>query len=726
MSDSRRPRNRTVGGGWRAFFRRTVLVEAGAAILFFGSLSQHPELSESGEAALAELQARGYATPTIEEPVRIYPAKTAGDFHSGLAGGWHPGVISLRESPTGGLGPEVYLRHELMHEASYRTCGGRVPLWAEEASAMHFSGELSERQEAEPADEEAIDHLRARVRIGASLDAVSYNALARLVSVYGWPNNGCGVSEEIKKIVTDQTDSGFSFILIHLLSGRVLESHGDLNSGYPPGSLLKIPYAASLTEGSDQAIGEELARSDTEGLLLRRESFDPDRFRFLTAMVKKSSLARDGVVGIGKKENEKLLRTYLGERDQAGNFPFEANLSELALVLRASLLSAPARFSGLAANGFLPQSTLYEASDAHKAILKRLRALSKTGTVSDERGNPIVGHLLVAWPKEDPLFLAVFRRQGVSGALTLRSAAGMLRKWSSRYTVGFGQVNVRLLTITPRSSWEVVEECTSQERKEPGGARLRFSTCGWFKILSTARGSRSERFVRGILKTLPDGEKVILRTDPETYADAVLAAEAQDLSGEAAKALRAVIFWDGVHGSHRHPDSSSLCDTTHCMVFRGSTSPGKERQQRTTDANLLRLLDRLALAKRFDWLPFSEGGVEQWERRVPLAEMQQAVGESTILDLRRVRLKNGETAVHLIYPESEEQVPCELFRARLKLPSCPETIDYDTGDASWRFQGIGKGHGLGLSVEKARRLGKSGYSAEAIIKDAYAHKQEQP
>jgi peptidoglycan hydrolase-like amidase len=99
--------------------------------------------------------------------------------------------------------------------------------------------------------------------------------------------------------------------------------------------------------------------------------------------------------------------------------------------------------------------------------------------------------------------------------------------------------------------------------------------------------------------------------------------------------------------------------------------------------------------------------------------MQQVVGESTILDLRRERQRNGATIVHLIYPESEEQVPCELFRARLKLPSCPETIEYEPEDGAWLFQGIGKGHGQGLSVERARSLGRSGYSAAAIIKDAY-------
>jgi hypothetical protein len=232
--------------GWSVFFKKAVLLEAGAAILFFGSLIQHPELTRSGNRALDELQARGYTPPTIAEPVRVYPVRTGEAFHSGLAGGWSPGVISLRESPNGGIAPEIYLRHELMHEASFRTCGGRIPLWAEEAAALHFSGGLLLRQESGAEDEAALDHLRERVRIGARLDPASYAALARLVTVFGWPDEPCAVSEDIKKQVTAREDTGFSFILIHLLSGRVLESRGDLATGYPPGSLLKIPYAASL------------------------------------------------------------------------------------------------------------------------------------------------------------------------------------------------------------------------------------------------------------------------------------------------------------------------------------------------------------------------------------------------------------------------------------------------------------------------------------------------
>jgi hypothetical protein len=710
-------RIRSAGSG---FFRKTVLCEAGAAILLFSSLMNHPDLARHGALAVNELKALGYQTPTGSEPVRVYPAKTGVTFDSAHAGGWHPGVISLRENPTGSSGPEVFLRHELMHEAGFRTCAGRLPLWAEEAAAIAFSGELKSQPASGPPTASELGHLKERVRIGAALDTTSYSALSKLVSFYGWPSEPCAVSKEMEKLLSGgSTGPGFSSLLISLVSGEVLEGKGDLKSRYPPGSLLKIPYAASLQQAANEAVGEELAASDTKRLLNRKDVFSFERFQFLASIVKDTALARKTAPPELPARDDRFWRGYLGERDREGNFPLEANLQELALMLRASLLSIPERFSGLSGNGFTPGSTLYAESAQNKAILQRLHALSKTGTASDERGNPLVGHLMVAWPREDPVFLAVFRQTGSNGASCIRQAAAILQEWSSRYPAGYGQVRVRLLTLTPRSSWEILDECPSFERQDPAGMKVRFSTCGRFKILSTAKGSRTERYVSGLLQSFPKGDEVVLRTDPETYADAVLSSEAQDLHGEDQKALRAAIVWNGTHGNHRHPETSSLCDSTHCMVFQGKTSDQTGKPPGKTDLSLLKLLDGLAGQKKLNWLPFSEGGIEKWERQISFAELKQLVDELTILDLRRERTRNGDILIHLLYPESEERISCEVFRAKLKLPSCPESIQGDTAGSTWIFHGIGKGHGQGLSVDKARALATSGQNAAAILKDAY-------
>lgn len=375
--------------------------------------------------------------------------------------------------------------------------------------------------------------------------------------------------------------------------------------------------------------------------------------------------------------------------------------------------------SGLSKNGATPGSTLYPEPEKHKAILKRLHAMSKTGTASDARGNPLAGHLMVAWPREDPLFLAVFRANNSNGASNIRRASQVLEAWSLRFTPATGRVRVRLLSLTPRDSWEIQDACPSIKREAPGGLGLRFSTCGKFKIVSSARGSRSERWVSGLFQSHADGDAVVLETDPETYADAVLSSEAQDLRADARKALRAAIVWNGVHGGHRHPDTRSLCDSTHCMVFQGQTSEGSGKPRAGTDPALLGLLDEAAAQKKLDWLSFSEGGDSGWEKSISLRELKQLVEEPAVLDIRRERTRSGEILVHLMYPETEETVPCEIFRARLKLLSCPEAIRSDAATGAWIFKGTGRGHGQGLSVDRARSLAGSGASAAAILRDAY-------
>jgi len=630
--------------------------------------------------------------------------------------------VSLRESPLGGLGPEVYLRHEILHEAAHRTCGGKLPVWAEEAAAMSFSGELSGRAPEELPRRAELDHLRKRAAAGAPLDRANRETLARLVSWYGWPDKPCAVSEEIRKILHPSRASreeDFSYVLLSVPSARVLDTRGDLAARHPPGSLLKIPYAAALKTADDSSLGEDLARSDTAKLLQRKASLDFDSYRLLVSMVPESSLGRKISEEERRAGGDPFLKQYLGERGPDGMFPLEANLRELALLLRASLLFQPSRFRGLSQNGFLQESTLYGEPESHKRVLRTLGALSKTGTVADVRGTPLVGHLMVAWPVEDPAYLAVFRILGRNGAANLRPASPVLERWSRQYPGRRGKVRVRLLTRTPPSSWSVLEECPGFERLLSSGGRVGVSLCGQARILSTARGSRSRRMVRGVFEYSPDGQALVLETDPDTYADGVLDAEAQDLEGEGRKALRAVIAWNGIHGASRHPEFPSLCDTTHCMVFRGEPVEGSPRKKERTDPKLLELLDEISREHGMSWFSFSRGGADRWKKRMSSRELGALLHEDLILGIRRERTRNGEVAVHLVYGDGEEVVPCEVFRNRLKLLSCPDSIWEDVPAGIWEFEGIGEGHGRGLSLEKARALGKSGADARAILEDAY-------
>lgn len=691
------------------------LREAGAAILFFGALAQQPDLAEVGRAALEELTGLGYSIPNEAEPVRVFPALTSGNLSGRHAGGWRPGSIFLREKPQGSLDAKVYLRHELMHEASFRTCGGKLPLWAEEAAAMSFSGELS--LGAEPPDAGALERLKQAVREGAPLDAIAMDALASLTAREGWPREACAVSPGLGKLLGGAAGQkgDFAYLLVSLLTGRVLEAGGDQKSHFPPGSLLKIPYAAALREATPEVLGEELAASDTARLLQRKSAFDLERYRLFLSSVKGAALGQPVAGEELAGKDERFWRRYVGERDADGAFPYQANLSELALMLRAAFLARPDYFAGLSRNGILPQSTLYDQAEADKVVLRQLRALAKTGTVSDARGTPLAGHLAVFWPAEQPVYLAVFRQGSGNGASTLRRAAPLLREWAVRHPAAFGKVRVRLLTLAPRSSWEIRDDCPAFE----AGRQTRVSLCGRFRIVASVRGGRSERLVAGILRESPDGGPVVLETDGETYADAVLDAEAQHLTGAARDALRAVIVWNGSHGAHRHNDTDSLCDTTHCMVFQGSLPDARPPRSATSDAELLALLDSFAASHDLHWLPFAKGGAEHWEKRLDAPQLSRLVGEAEVLDIRRERRKDGAVFIHLLYPGNEEVIACEVFRNTLKLFSCPDTVRFHAEDGVWIFQGIGEGHGLGLSVSRAEELADTGRDAAAILRDAY-------
>lgn len=684
------------------------LFEAGAAILFFGALTLQPALHQAGSTALAELAAQGYQIPGEDDPVRIFPALTSGDFSGKHAGGWRPGTIYLRQAPQGGFDETVYLRHELFHEASHRNCKGRLPAWAEEAGAMHFSGELAGREaEAWPGEAE-LQGLKTRIRQGAPLQNEDYALLARLVAIAGWPDKPCLPSPKLQALLASPDETGSdAYLLMSLPSGRILESGGDQAELAAPGSLLKLAYAASLSQANPGVLSAELAASDTERLLQRHAQFDPARYRLLLSPIKNNRLLEN----VPHEQND--WQAYLGGRGGDGGFPLEASLPELALAMRSALLARPDYFKGLTRNGALPGSTLSGQAEADKQTLRQVQALAKTGTVSTADGTPLVGHLLLAWPAEHPLFLALFRQRDGSGAAILPKAASLLKQWRKTYPPRFAAVRVRLLTPTARDSWEAQSDCP-----EASGPHSRFTVCGQFRIVSTARGSRSERIVKGILHEPDKGGAVILETDVASYADAVLTAEAQALTGTARQAMRAVVVWNASHGGHRHPESSSLCDTTHCMVFLGEKPDTPVRRGEEIDTALLDLLDKLAAESGQDWLPFSAGGDERWRWKISATELAKQFREDRILDIRRERRKDGELFIRLYYPDSEESISCEIFRNTLKLPSCPDAVVAD-GKQGWEFEGLGAGHGQGLSVARAQALSAAGRDAGEILIDAY-------
>jgi hypothetical protein len=534
--------------------------------------------------------------------------------------------------------------------------------------------------------------------------------LGRLVSQAGWPQTACAQSEKLQAILGSAFASGESaYLLMSLVSGRIMTSGGDQHSRMPPGSLLKIPYAAALRTANPSELAAELAASDTEKLLARRADFQIEDYRAMLSAFQQTALP-------GRKNPPALQdwRAYLGERESDGSFTLQASLPELALTLRAALLRQPTYFQGLSLNGVSSNSTLAGQSPADKQLLNQLQALPKTGTVSNANGQVLVGHLLLAWPASHPVYLALFRQHGVRGAAILSKAAGLLKNWWHDYPVRDATIRVRLLTLTPRNTWEVQADCP--ELASPLG---RFTLCGQFLIVSTAAGSRSERLVSGVIHADEGSGPAVLETDIDSYVDAVLSAEAQNLTGNAKEAMRAVIAWNAGHGGRRHPDTQSLCDTTHCMVFLGADPRNKPEKGGHSNNALGQLLEQLAQKNGLDWLAFSQGGEQSWQQQISGTELRAHFHENRILEIRRERRKQGELFVHLYYADNEETLSCETFRNTLKLPSCPDNIQFLDAQDVWNFQGIGAGHGLGLSLSQAQALAEHGRTASEILQDAY-------
>jgi hypothetical protein len=688
----------------RARRRGVVLREATAGLLFFGALVGRADLERAGAGAVAELHARGYAPITAPAGVRVYPLESGADAEPGQAARWRPGVVALRPEPAGGETAAVYLRHELMHEASFRTCGGRLPPWAEEAAAIAFSGETLVSGDV---SEEELAHLRATARVGAT-DVASYRTIRALVALHGWPAAPCAQSEAIAALMAPRGGAeALTSVVVSVASGRVLEASGD-DEPLPPGSVLKLPYAAALDADDPDRVGELLARSDTDALLALRAAFQLDRFVRLLAPIAEARRRLPASL------DDATWRSLLGERTPDGGFPVQATPVELALVVRASLLARPDAFAGLARNGSIPGSTLEGAPTEALDAVRRLRALAKTGTISSAQGAPIAGHLVLAWPAERPRFVAVLRRRGVRGAGVLGPARERLERWRRTFAPDDAEVRVRLFALLDARDVALAEPCPGLDvaRDAPG----RTTTCGELRFTTDAPGARPERVVRGIVER-PNGQ-VVLVTDVESYADAVLDAEAADLRGAARAALRAVVVWNGVHGADRHPEDRALCDTTHCMVFRGLPPDAPASHDPPVEAALLRYLDEAARARSEPWLPFSKGGTTAWSRRIAAATLARIVREPLVLAVARERTRTGDVTFHLTYSEGVETLSCDALRNALALPSCPARVVRE--DDAWRFEGTGEGHGLGLDVERARRLASEGRSALEILHDAYA------
>jgi hypothetical protein len=277
--------------------------------------------------------------------------------------------------------------------------------------------------------------------------------------------------------------------------------------------------------------------------------------------------------------------------------------------------------------------------------------------------------------------------------------------------VGSDRVSIRCAGRAVRLDREEVEELPSgwQTLRTALGTGTVLCAGGPWEV--RVAGSRSRPYA-GIFsfRPLPDrrpeagttpreararrGSEVVFRTTLGAYVAGVLAAEHAGLTGEVAVALARVIAHDA--RVERHP-GRPLCDTTHCQAFLGTAAPTSE---------VTRALTLPELPAR-GWLPYFRGGDEPWEVRRSCAEVRAALGDAQ-------RLQGDGRTVEVTRATGVERVPCERVRAALRLPGCP--LDGVFQDETVRLSGRGRGHGLGLDVEWARR---SGLTAEELLRRAY-------
>ena len=719
-----------------------------AALVFKGELSSRNDLRSVGEQALVELKQLGYKLPTSERPVNILPLEK-GEASPSHAGGWAPGTIYLKRAPHSTFTESTYLRHELMHEAAYRSCKGpsSFPEWAEEAVALAFSGEVL--GVVPEYSTEALSSLKKAVRIGASLNAAHRKVLSGLIHLHGWPLEPCKISPVIQDLLTapeevnplQNSKSEIEYLLMHVASGRIYSHHGDIMVRRAPiGSLHKIPYVGFLDEKGEGDTGRALVRSDTKKLEKHRRSVLIKELCHLLLFPLHAS--SDGHVQDELCQNLPT-NVLLGESDALGNAPFLYTLTDAARVVRIALqvrmFGVGGAFYGVPPHADDSNATLYRASKEFHKELARFDGWAKTGTVSSKEGEPLWGYLLVAWPQRHPSFIALFRSAGVRGASIAENALPTLRTFNGVVARSSKFVSLPVISTLPKAAYSLEAECREREghfastcAQSFGVSAARFSWSGNWRVRTNAHDARPIRYFRG---TLLNDDRFLL-TDPLTYTDAVSAAEGGGLPNATLEALRALVFWNATRGGARHvplPNSEKFlaafsprtCDTTHWMVFMGerdlpsnSLSTIKGREGSLPSPSLLQTLDRIDSQLPFSergWFEFSTGGGERWNRDIPTEQIRVRLNLLELDEVKRFRRRDGRVEIHLDSKVGHQILSCDEFSLRLDLPSCPTVISYQDEGSTLRVEGVGSGHGRGLSLLEASELARGGATAQEII-----------
>lgn len=661
------------------------------------------------------------------------------------------GRVFLRQLSPGAFtaSEREWLAHELAHQFLLQACApASADTLFHEAFAITTSGELEAWREG---DYQSLSDAAKVLTNSASLDTEkARRALARLLVESRGPTDriprviarrlaGCDgrlkwsplTVEELT--VIDRPAGDAAWLIMSRHSGEVFASAGEIGAPRPFGSTLKpfLVAGAATTPGLSPRIGDqEWACGDVlpqtmrapEAVLLSCNGY------FLDWAAHSPGVETFGAWGpvflsLGMSRLPEHMSEAIGLRSTL-------SLSPLGLAAAYRLLSEarPDLVVTMRRNG--REGTLAKLPQSEK--LAQLG--TKTGTVRDGASRPLAGWLVGVM--EDFVIVMVVPgrapRQFPDEFLAIVDRAKRLAARGPAEVQVFSlltpsQVDLRCerggFAVTPdgplalSSDWARLGDVLGKGRlvclTAPFEVRIPKTTegrpyAGVFRREAPApyvppQGmavSEKERRAR-------TGSEAIFRTTRLLYVTGVLSSEDASIVGEPRAALARVISHN-VDSRERH-GSRPVCDTTHCQVFQGTTRPSE------SDAETL---TRPAIAKA-GWLPFSRGGDEPWTATRLRKDVEKALGfslssvtrlESSAGVLRVVRTVTEEGSTF----EDVQASSCEPLRGPLKLPSCPTGIAWS--GTTVEFSGVGRGHGLGLDVEAAR---KSGLDQDAILKSAF-------
>lgn len=706
------------------------------AIFLYGELQQQSQLFESVVKIQNELQAYGYNFGNPATHLRIYPfskgyKNSTNDHFHGVGGIWSPYKIFVQANPIKPYTVELFLKHELMHEANYHTCKGKLPIWADEASALAYSGELK-LNNSDELNENELEDLKSDIKLDTHLKVTARKALAVLIKRYGWNIKvPCSIPRDLNLFVNakKQQESGeMAWRIIHIVSGKVIRYAGNQTKQAPVGSLLKIPLYASidtsiLSKEKIEKLSEALLSSDT-GKMLQLNNlykyFNKDRF-FNIINSKYYSLNNEDQLYFNSSLS--LEKWMLGERKPNENWFHSLNLIQTAWLMRNAILTGDKQlFIPLVNNGIDKNSTLYKNSDPLKKLLHKHQVISKTGSTGNKNGKPYYGHVLYLWPKDNPQYLAIFRQEGVNGFVVAEHSTKYLSEFMNTIkdygkNVTPGIVKVELYSKLRDKKIKIFSECptfSSNWYSSESNKQVKFSTCGDFTITLVDKKNIKEKIVLGGLQE--SNNKVYLYTDPISYTNGVIQAEDAKINGEAKKAFRSIIYWNAIFSNKKDP----ICDTTKCMVFLGNSYSDLKNVNSVSnndliDPSLISYLNSITLKEK--WLMFAKGGIAPWKIVIPSAKLNNVLQTSLVLSIQRYIVDEHKVKIHIQYPETEEYLDCEIFRNKLKLYSCPDNISFDRIKKEWFFSGFGEGHGTGFNVEYNKLMGIKGKSAIELLKE---------